>query len=71
MTLYDLVTKIDGRPIVTVIDEDGHRIFDGYPSMIGDADTMGINEAKAFDIEFFVLNSEAYDSDMVIYGHYI
>lgn len=71
MSLYDLLTKVDGNPIVVVIDEYGHKIFDGYPSRIGDADTMGFEEAKAFEVEFFVINSEAHNADMAVYGHYV
>lgn len=69
MNLYDFCELLQKDYLVVAVDRGQVIFFDGYISSIGDADTIGINEAKRFFISRIELDSSYYDADIVLYGY--
>lgn len=67
MNLYDFCQLLGKDYLVVAIDRGQVTFFDGYISSI--PDTIGIKEAKKFNISRIELNSSYYDADIVLDGY--
>lgn len=67
MNLLDFCELLGEDYLVVAVDHD-NIVFDGRASSIGDADKIGIEDARTFVIFQIELNSIDYDADIVVFG---